>query len=96
MASGGLSGHPKGYVAGWIDDLLDDWVLSHLRRGKPERLKTIWDFDSDLTRGAGSEIRTWLVVGSAMEAMGTKATVVDYIPFSHAAVGTAFAYWNPG
>ena len=94
LASGGLSGHPGGYVAGWIDDVLDDWVLSYLRRGKSETLKTLWDYDSDILRGATREIRTWLVAGAAMEAAGAKATVVDYIPFSHATVGTAFAYWE--
>ena len=28
-----------------------------------------------------------------MEVTGAKATIVDYLPFSHGAVGTAFAYW---
>jgi hypothetical protein len=93
LASGGLSGHPRGYVAGWIDEKLDDWVLYWLRRGRSERLKTLWDQDSYILRGATREIRTWLVAGSAMEVTGARATIVDYIPFSHAAVGTAFAYW---
>jgi hypothetical protein len=93
LASGGLSGHPRGYVAGWIDETLDDWVLYWLRRGRSERLKTLWDYDSYITRGASREIRTWLVAGAAMEVTGARATIVDYIPFSHAAVGTAFAYW---
>ena len=35
LASGGLSGHPRGYVAGWIDEKLDDWVLYWLRREDP-------------------------------------------------------------
>jgi hypothetical protein len=80
-------------VAGWVDETLDEWVLYWLRRGRSERLKTLWDYDSYTLRGATREIRTWLVAGAAMEVAGARATIVEYIPFSHAAVGTAFAYW---
>lgn len=95
LASGGLSGDPRGYLAGWVDERLDDWVLSRLRRGRSEQLETLWDLDSDVVRGATAEIRQWIAVGSAMESLGAKATVVDYLRFHHATVGTAFACWQP-
>ena len=60
-----------------------------------EQLQTLWDLDSDTVRGATGEVRTWIAVGAAMEAVGAKAVVVDYIRFHHATVGTAFAYWDP-
>ena len=95
VASGGLSGDPKGYLAGWIDETLDRWILTRLQRSRSEQLQTLWDLDSDTVRGATGQVRNWIAVGSAMEAVGAKATVVDYIRFHHAAVGTAFAYWDP-
>ena len=95
MACGGLSGDPLGYLAGWIDETLDQWVISRLTRGRSEQLKTLWDLDSDTVRGQTREIRNWIVVGSAMESLGAKATFLDYIPLHHSTVGTAFAYWLP-
>ena len=95
LASGGLSGDPQGYLAGWVDESLDAWVLSRLRRGRAAQLGSIWDLDSDTVRGATAEIRNWIAVGAAMESLGAKANVVDYIRFHHATVGTAFAYWQP-
>ncbi len=95
IASGGLSGDPQGYLAGWVDERLDDWVLSRLKRGRSEQLKSIWDLDSNVVRGSTAEIRQWIALGSAMESLGSKANVVDYIRFHHATVGTAFAYWKP-
>ena len=95
LASGGLTGDPRGYLAGWIDEVLDDWILARLRRGRSEELQTLWDLDSNTVRGATREVRTWIALGSAMEAVGAKATVVDYIRFHHATVGTAFAWWEP-
>ncbi len=95
LVSGGLSGDPHGYLAGWVDERLDDWVLSRLKRGRSEQLKTIWDLDSNVVRGATAEIRQWIALGSAMESLGAKANIIDYIRFHHATVGTAFAYWKP-
>ncbi len=95
IAVGGLSGDPQGYLAGWVDERLDDWVLSRLRRGRAEQLASIWDLDSNTVRGATAEVRQWIAVGAAMESLGAKANVVDYIRFHHATVGTAFAYWKP-
>jgi len=95
VASGGLSGDPQGYLAGWVDESLDAWVLSRLRRGRSEQLGSIWDLDSNTVRGATAEVRQWIAVGAAMESLGARANVVDYIRFHHATVGTAFAYWKP-
>jgi Catalytic LigB subunit of aromatic ring-opening dioxygenase len=95
LGVGGLSGDPHGYLAGWVDELMDDWVLSRLRRGRSEQLKTMWDVESITLRGATQSVRNWLVVGAAMEQLGAKANIVDYLRFHHAAVGTAFATWKP-
>jgi hypothetical protein len=95
LASGGLSGDPRGYLAGWIDETLDHWILTRLSRGKADQLKTLWDLDSDTVRGATREVRNWIVVGGAMEEAGAKASAFDYIRFHHATVGTAFASWDP-
>ncbi|MBM3940538.1 MAG: hypothetical protein FJ318_06560 [SAR202 cluster bacterium] len=110
LGVGGLSGDPQGYLAGWVDELLDDWMLTRLRRGRSEELKTLWDVDSITVRGATREVRNWIVTAAAMEQAGArvvtsgaragtveyaKATVIDYIRFHHATVGTAFAYWQP-
>jgi hypothetical protein len=95
LGVGGLSGDPQGYLAGWVDELLDDWILTRLSRGRSEQLKTMWDVESITLRGETRGVRNWIVVGSAMEEMGAKAKVVDYIRFHHATVGTAFAHWKP-
>ena len=95
MACGGLTGDPNGYLAGWVDETLDQWIISRLRRGRAEQLQTLWDLDSTTVRGATREVRNWIAVGAAMEAVGAKATILDYIRFHHATVGTAFAYWEP-
>jgi protocatechuate 4,5-dioxygenase beta chain len=95
LGVGGLTGDPQGYLAGWVDELLDDWILTRLSRGRAEQLKTMWDVESITLRGATRGVRNWIVVGAAMEALGAKAKIVDYIRFHHATVGTAFAYWEP-
>ena len=95
LASGGLTGDPQGYLAGWVDEMLDGWILTRLRRGKSEQLKTLFDMDSTTLRGSTREVRLWIVLGAAMEAAGAKSVLVDYIRFHHATVGTAFTYWDP-
>jgi protocatechuate 4,5-dioxygenase beta chain len=95
LGVGGLSGEPHGYLAGWVDELLDDWVLTRLRRGRSEQLASLWDVESITLKGETRGIRNWIVVGAAMETLGAKAKIVDYIRFHHATVGTAFACWEP-
>ncbi len=95
LGLGGLSGDPGGYLAGWIDESLDQWVISRLKRGRSEELKSIWDLDSDTVRGQTREIRNWIVTASAMEAIDAQPKILDYIPLHHATVGIAFAVWKP-
>ena len=61
LGVGGLSGDPQGYLAGWVDELMDDWIPSRLRRGRSEQLKTMWDIDSITLRGATRSVRNWIV-----------------------------------
>jgi hypothetical protein len=75
--------------------MLDRWILTRLRRGKTEQLKTLFDMDSTTLRGATREVRLWITLGAAMESAGGKSILLDYIRLHHAAVGTAFAYWDP-
>ena len=92
MASGGLSHDPRGPRAGWIDKLLDNWVLQQLESGNGEALCHLFEFDSDTLRSGTGEIRSWIVVaGACSEA---KATIVDYIPAHHAVTGLGFAVFN--
>lgn len=92
MASGGLSHDPRGPRAGWIDTLLDRWVLRQLESGNSEALCHLFEFDSDTLRSGTGEIRSWIVVaGACSEA---KATIIDYIPAHHAVTGLGFAVFN--
>lgn len=93
-AAGGLSGDPFGPRAGWIDVLLDRWVLERLERGRGAELAGLYDLDSDTVRGATGELRCWIVAAGAAEAVGKKATVVDYFPAYKACVGVGFVYWG--
>ena len=68
LSVGGLSHDPNGDRAGWIDNRLDQWVLDRMAKGDVSRLKTLFDVDSDTTRGGTGEIRTWIAGGAAMEA----------------------------
>lgn len=94
LASGGLSGDPHGYMAGWIDDVLDRWVFSRLRTGRSADLGQMFEMDSLTLRGATQEIRLWNAVGAAMETAAARPRLVDYIPFHHSGVGCAFMTWE--
>lgn len=69
LAVGGLSHDPNGNRAGWIDNRLDNWVLDSMRKGVISRLGTLYDVDSDTTRGGTGQIRTWLAASAAAEAV---------------------------
>lgn len=94
LASGGMSGQPGEAMAGWIDDVLDTWVLARLRTGRSADLGRIFDIESQTLRGAARELRLWIAAGAALEHAGARAAIDDYIPFHHAAVGTAFMHWE--
>ena len=92
FGTGGLSHDPRGPRAGWIDEPLDRSVLEALADGEPDRLSSLYTFESDTFHGGTGEIRNWLVVGGAMGA--SKATIVDYMPVHHIITGCGFAYWD--
>jgi protocatechuate 4,5-dioxygenase beta chain len=54
----------------------------------------MYSFDSMTMRGGTGEMRAWITVSGAMEAMGSRARVVDYVPSHHAVTGLAWAYWE--
>ena len=94
LASGGLSGDPEGYMAGWIDDVLDTWVLDRLRTGRSHHLARIFEVESLTLRGSTREVRLWAAAGAAMERVHARAHLIDYMPLHHAAAGTAFMTWE--
>ena len=94
LASGGLSGDPGGYMAGWIDETLDRWVLSRLSTGRSAELGGMFAMESVTLRGSTRELRLWAAAGAAMESLGAHGRVIEYLPFHHAAVGTAFMQWG--
>ena len=94
LTSGGLSGDAGGYMAGWIDDVLDRWVLERLITGRSADLARIYEVESLTLRGSTREVRLWMLVGAAMEHAGARGRLDDYLPFHHAAGGTAFMHWE--
>ncbi len=94
LVSGGLSGDPRGPMAGWIDDVLDQWVLSRLVRGQSEQMAQIWAARSRTLQGNSAEIRLWMVAAAALEQANCRARVIDYMPVHHAATGIGFVAWE--
>ena len=94
LASGGLSGHPGGSMAGWIDEVLDRWVLGRLRTGRAQDTARLFDVESLTLHGATREIRLWTAIGAAMEAAGRHAESLEYLPLHHSAVGCALMIWE--
>lgn len=94
LASGGMSGDPGGYMAGWIDDVLDRWVLDRLLTRRATDLGGIFEMDSLTLRGATAQIRLWTAAGAAMKAAGTRAQLLDYLALHHSGVGCAFMTWR--
>ncbi len=92
LGSGGLS-HARWPADGWIDEKLDRWILDRLSVGEGHATGPLYQFDSHNMRGGTGEIRAWITTAGAMEEIGSRATIVDYIPGAHAAHGMAFAYW---
>jgi protocatechuate 4,5-dioxygenase beta chain len=94
LASGGLSGQPGDAMAGWIDDVLDTWVLARLRTGRSADLGRIFDVQSQTLRGSTREIRLWSAAGGACERAGLRAFADEYVPMHHAAAGIGFMHWR--
>ncbi len=94
LASGGLSGQPGYAMAGWIDDVLDTWVLARLRTGRSADLGRIFDIRSQTLRGSTQEIRLLAAAGGACEHAGLRAFTDEYVPLHHAAAGIGFMHWS--
>jgi len=94
LVSGGLSGQPGEAMAGWIDDVLDTWVLGRLNTGRSAHLGRIFDVRSQMLRGAAQEIRLWAAAGAACEWAGLRPHADEYIPLHHAAAGIGFMHWR--
>lgn len=94
LGSGGLAHHPRGKRSGWLDQPLDRWFLRQIAEGNGVATQSMFTFDSDTMVGGTGEIRAWITVAGAMEAMGTKATVVDYVEAAKSVTGLGFAYWR--
>lgn len=95
LVSGGLSGDPGGAMAGWIDDVLDEWVLSRLTRNRSTDIAQIWGARTRTLAGSSAEIRLWTVAASALGQAGCRARIIDYLPIHHAATGVGFVAWEP-
>jgi protocatechuate 4,5-dioxygenase beta chain len=94
LVSGGLSGQPGESMAGWIDDVLDTWVLGRLNTGRSAHLGRIFDVRSQMLRGSAEEIRLWAAAGAACEWAGLRPHADEYIPLHHAAAGIGFMHWR--
>ena len=92
LASGGMSGDPGGYLAGWIDPTLDHWVLRQLETGRSARLAPIFDVESNALRGNSAELRLWLA--AAMESQRGVARPISYHSIHAAVAGTGFFMWE--
>ena len=92
--SGGLSHDPRGPRSGWVDEVLDRWVLDQISSGNGKALKSLYKFDSMTMVGGTGEIRSWIVVAGAMDEAGqSEASVLDYVAARKAVTGLGFAYW---
>jgi len=92
--SGGLSHDPRGPRSGWIDKELDRWFLDKLAHGRGIDTTAMYTFDSATMRGGTGEMRAWITVAGAMEEMGSRAQVIDYMPVHRTVTGLAWAYWE--
>lgn len=94
IASGGLSGDPGGYLAGWIDPTLDAWLLRRFATGRSSDTAGIFDVESTSLVGNAAEIRLWISVAAAMESVGARADVIDYAELAQAGIGAGIAVWE--
>jgi hypothetical protein len=95
LAMGGLSHDPNGARAGWVDERLDNFAMDRLvRRGQAQRLRQMFDLDSDAIHGGTGQIRTWMAAAAAAETVKAKGQIIDYIPSYRAVTGLGFASWT--
>ena len=95
LVSGGLSGDPRGRMAGWVDDIFDRWALARIERGRSADLARVWDVACrTLLGGSAAEMRLWTAAAAALEHSNCRARVRDYMPIHHAAAGVAFVTWE--
>jgi hypothetical protein len=96
--SGGMSHDPRGPRAGWVDEDLDRWFLRQLTAGTPDRLRSLYSFRSAATESGTGELRTWLPVAGAMDALqpGIRATLVEYFVARKSTVGNGWVMWPYG
>lgn len=93
--SGGMSHDPLGPRSGWVDEPLDRWFLEHLANGTPDELGVLYSFRSAATESGSGELRTWLPVAAAMDAVAphARATIVDYFSSVKSVTGNGWVLW---
>lgn len=96
--SGGMSHDPAGPLSGWVDEVLDQWVLDCFRHNRFDELGSLFSFRSAATDSGTGELRGWLVAAAAMHAAQPEAVcqVVDYFPAHIATVGAGWVLWEKG
>ena len=94
MGSGGLAHDPGGKRSGWLDQPLDHWFLDKIADGEGKATQALFSYDSDTMVSGTGEIRAWITVAGALEEMGSRAKVIDYIPGAKTVTGLSAAYWN--
>jgi 3-O-methylgallate 3,4-dioxygenase len=94
LGSGGLSHDPGGKRSSWIDPSLDRWFLDQLAQGNGRATQAMYTFASDAMAGGTGENRAWITVAGAMEEMGSRAKVLDYVEARKTVTGLGFAYWH--
>ncbi|NIJ09221.1 protocatechuate 4,5-dioxygenase beta chain [Sphingomonas vulcanisoli] len=93
VGSGGLNHDPGGKRSGWIDEPMDRWFLEQLAQGNGRATQALYTFDSDTMVAGTGETRAWITTAGAMEEMGSRATILDYMPVAKGVTGLGLAYW---
>jgi hypothetical protein len=94
--SGGMSHDPLGPRACWVDEPLDRWFIERLVAGAPDDLAPLYTFRSAATESGTGELRTWLPVAGAMDALspGCHATLIDYFAAYKSTAGCGWMVWE--
>ena len=94
FGNGEIQGFVKSHNVAGVDDVLDQWVLTRIRRGRSIDIGEMWGARSRTLSGSSAEMRLWVAAAAAFEHEGRRAKVIDYIPFHHAATGVAAVIWS--